>query len=90
MQGQDTGDEIVEDHVDDEAFHGATGLLLLGKANGNGNSEEDRHLVEDRPGPLLNDVPEIVPKGPFFCQAAKETRITEDDRQGDGQPEEGK
>ena len=90
VQGQDTGDEIVEDHVDDEAFHGAAGLFLLGKANGNGDGKEDRHLIEDRPGPLLDDVPEIVPESPFFCQAAEETRVAEDDRQGDGQPEEGK
>ena len=89
VKGQDTGDEIVEYHVDDETFHGTAGLFFLGKANGNGDGKEDRHLIEDGPGALLDDVPEIIPEGPFFCQAAEEARIAEDDRQGDSQPEEG-
>ena len=71
VKGQDTGDEIVEYHVDDETFHGTAGLFFLGKANGNGDGKEDRHLIEDGPGALLDDVPEIIPEVPFSARLPK-------------------
>ena len=61
VQREDGGDEVVEEHVDDEGFHGAARRLLLRKADGNGDGEENRHLREHRPRALLDDVPEIVP-----------------------------
>ena len=61
VQREDGGDEVVEEHVDDEGFHGAARRLLLRKADGDGDGEEDRHLREHRPRALLDDVPEIVP-----------------------------
>ena len=71
VQGQDTGDEIVEDHVDDEAFHGAAGLFLLGKANGNGDGKEDRHLIEDRPGPCWPRYQKSHQRVPFSARLPK-------------------
>ena len=66
VEAQDTRNEVVEDHVNDETFHSTASLLLLGKANGNGDGEENRHLFKYRPGTLLDDVPEIVPQSSLF------------------------
>ena len=61
VQREDGRDEVVEEHVDDEGFHGAACRLLLREADGHGDGEENRHLREHRPRALLDDVPEIVP-----------------------------
>ena len=81
MQGKETGDEIVEQHVDDETFHRATGLLLFGKTDWHGDGEEDGHLGEYRPGPLLDHIPEVIPDCPLRGDTPQYAFILADDGQ---------
>ena len=88
VQCEDGRDEIVEEHVDDEGFHGAACRLLLREADGHGDGEENRHLREHRPRALLDDVPKIVPKGSFGGNAAEKPRVLADDGNRHRQAEE--
>ena len=61
MQGQEAGNEIVKQHIDDEAFHRATRRLLFRKADWYGYRKENGHLSKYRPGPLFHHKPKIIP-----------------------------
>ena len=88
MERQETGDEVVEAHVDDEGFHRTACRLFLGKADWHGDGKEDRHLGEDRPGTLFYNKPEIIPDGAFVCDAAKQHGVLADNRDGNRETEE--
>ena len=94
MERQETCDEIVEQHIDDERFHRTACRLLFGKADRHGNGEENRHLGEDRPRTLLDHIPEIIPDRTLRGDAAEQPcvfahdghrhRETEECKQNDG------
>ena len=88
VQREDGGDEVVEEHVDDEGFHGAARRLLLREADGDGDGEENRHLREHRPRALLDDVPEIVPQRSLGGDRAEQPRVLADDGHRHRQTEE--
>ena len=88
VQRQETGDEVVEHHVDDERFHCAARRFFFREADRNGDGEEDWHLGEYRPGALFDDEPEIVPDCALICDTAKKHRVLADDRDGNRETEE--
>ena len=90
VQGKEPGDEVVEDHVDDEGLHGAAGLFLLGKADRHGDGKENGHLIEHRPGALLHHIPEVTPHGTLGSQAAEQSLVLADDGNSHRQAEESK
>ena len=90
VQGKEPGDEVVENHVDDEGLHGAASLFLLSKADRHGDGEENRHLVEHRPGALLHHIPEVIPHGTLGSQAAEQSLVLADDGNSHRQTEESK
>ena len=75
VEREECGDEVVEQHVDDEGFHCAARRLLPCKPNGNGEGKENRHLGEYRPCALLDHIPEIVPERPFGGDTAEQLRV---------------
>ena len=94
MEGEETCDEVVEQHIDDERLHRTACRLLLCEADRHGNGEEDRHLCEDRPRTLFDHVPEIVPYRTLRSDTAEQPRVftydghrhreTEEREQNDG------
>ena len=94
MEGEETCDEVVEQHIDDERLHRTACRLLLCEADRHGNGEEDRHLCEDRPRTLFDHVPEIVPYRTLRGDTAEQPRVftydghrhreTEEREQNDG------
>ncbi len=88
VQREESGDEVVEHHVDDERLHRAAGRLLFREADWNGDSEQNRHLVEYGPCALLDDVPEIVPDGTLRGERAEHHLILADDGERNRETEE--
>ena len=75
MESEETSDEVVEQHIDDERLHRTACRLLLCEADRHGNGEEDRHLCEDRPRTLFDHVPEIVPYRTLRGDTAEQPRV---------------
>ena len=79
VEREKCGDEVVEEHVDDEGFHRTARGFLFCKADRHGNGEENGHLCEDRPRTLFDDEPEIVPECALCGDAAEQPLVLADD-----------
>ena len=88
VKREECGDEVVEEHVDDERFHRTACGLFLRKADGNGDREENGHLREHGPCALFDDEPEIVPECALRGDAAEQPLVLADDGHRHRQTEE--